>query len=162
MSTASERLEELKVFKQNLLEQFSTMKTEVAAAMVLDKIRLDDEALNRPKLHNRWLAQLSEEAYLYKKIQNNQKRLELERTRYYLGTQTDQYYAAYGNPHIKILKTDLSKYMDADEFMIEMGEIVELQSIVVDFLEKTLREIGNRGFDITNAINWRKFEAGGN
>lgn len=160
LSTANKRLLELKEYKKEMEESFKALREVVAGEVALDMIRLDEEALKTPKLHNRWLAEMSEAAYYFKQIKNSQKKLELERWKYWMGKQTDQYYAEYGIPHEKSLKTDLDKYLGADEFLIEMNEMVELQSQKVDFLEQTVKGISNRGFTIRNAIEWRRFEAG--
>lgn len=160
MSTANERLEELKEYKENLIIEFRLLREEASKEVEIDNVRLDDEALRTSKLHNRWLSTLAEAAYKFKTMKNSQKKLELERWKYYMGKQTDQYYAQYGIPHEKSLKTDLDKYLSADDFLIEMSEIVEIQSQMVDFLEKTIKDISNRGFAIKNAISWRQFEAG--
>lgn len=160
LSTASERLENLKEYKTSILDNFKVMKETVTKDITLDTIRLDDESLRSPKVHNRWLSELSEASFLYTQLKNSQKKLELERWKYYMGKQTDQYYAQYGIVHEKSLKTDLDKYLKADDYIIEMSEVVEAQSIVVEFLEKTVKDISNRSFSIQNAINWRKFEAG--
>lgn len=160
MSTANDRLEELRAYKENLITTSRLIREEAGKDILIDNVRLDDEAIRTPKLHNRWLSELSEAAFSFKKIKNSQKKLELERWKYYNGKQTDQYYAIYGMVHEKSLKTDLDKYLNADDFLIEMNEIVEVQSLFVEFLEKTVKDISNRGFAIGNAISWRKFEAG--
>jgi hypothetical protein len=160
LSTANEKLEELREFKESLIVQSKLIREDAGKDVLIDGIRLDDEAIRTPKLHNRWLSELSEAAYSFKKIKNSQKKLELERWKYYMGKQTDQYYVIYGIPHEKSLKTDLDKYLGADDFLIEMNEIVEIQAQCVEFLEKTVKDISNRGFAIKNCIDWRRFEAG--
>ena len=37
---------------------------------------------------------------------------------------------------------------------------VDYLDTTVDFLDRTIRQIGNRGFTIKNAIDWRKFTSG--
>ena len=37
---------------------------------------------------------------------------------------------------------------------------VDYLNTTVDFLDKTIRLISNRGFTIKNAIDWRKFTSG--
>ena len=37
---------------------------------------------------------------------------------------------------------------------------VEYIQTVIDFLDRTLKQISNRGFQIKNAIDWRKFTSG--
>lgn len=146
--------------KESLLTKFEEMQIKVAEDIAIDEVRLDDESLRTPKLHNRWLSELSEAAYSLKQYKNHQKKLFLERWKYWMGKQTDQYYAQYGIVHDKVIKADLDKYLEADDFLIEMTEIIEVQSQVVDFLEHTTKQIAFRGNAIRNAIDWRKFESG--
>ena len=44
--------------------------------------------------------------------------------------------------------------------MIKAKQKVEYLQAVVDYLDKTLRQITNRTFTIKNAIDWRKFTSG--
>ena len=62
--------------------------------------------------------------------------------------------------NLKILKTDIDKYMDADPELVKLKQKVEYVSTVIDFLESTIKQISNRGFQIKNAIDWRKFTSG--
>lgn len=157
---SEERLAKLMAHKETLNKEFRSIREEAATDTIIDNVRLDDESVRQPKLHNRWLSELSEAAFQFKKVKNQQKKLYLERWKYWQGKQTDKYYADYGIPHEKSLKSDLDKYLDADEYLVEMSEIVELHEQFVGFLEKTVKDISNRGFAIGNAIAWRKFESG--
>lgn len=161
MSTASEtRLAHLVEHKETLHKNFKEIREQAAIDVAIDNVNLDGEAIRTPKLHNRWLSELSEAAYMLKKTQNSAKRLQLERWKYYNGKQTDKYYVDYGPVHEKSLKTDLDKYLHADDFLIEMSEILELHEQNVEFLEKTVKDISNRNFLLKSAIDWRKFESG--
>ena len=59
-----------------------------------------------------------------------------------------------------MLRTDVDKYIESDEEMIKAKQKVEYLQAVVDYLDKTLRQITNRTFTIKNAIDWRKFTSG--
>jgi len=61
---------------------------------------------------------------------------------------------------LKILRTDVDKYIDADEELIRLKQKVQYLNAVIDYLEKTIRQISNRTFTIKNAIEWRKFTSG--
>jgi hypothetical protein len=61
---------------------------------------------------------------------------------------------------LKILKTDIDKYLNADEEIQRLTQKVEYLTTVIDFLDRTLRQITNRTFAIKNAIDWRKFTSG--
>ena len=61
---------------------------------------------------------------------------------------------------IKILKTDIDKYMESDDELVKLKSKVEYIQTVIDFLDSTIKQISNRGFQIKNAIDWRKFTSG--
>jgi len=62
--------------------------------------------------------------------------------------------------NLKILKQDIDKYIESDEEWIKANQKVKYLETIVDFLERTLRQITNRTFTIKNAIDWRKFTSG--
>lgn len=158
MPSSKEVYEELKL---DVSDRFAELKGLAETEVVVDEYNLDGESIRSSKLHTRWLGLLGDEAIKHKKLSNLYKKLLLDRTRYYSGTQTDKYYAEYGACHLKVLKTDLPLYLDADDHLCYVKEILEIQTQVVGFLEKTVKQIGSRSYDIRAAIDWRKFEAGG-
>ena len=54
----------------------------------------------------------------------------------------------------------MDKYIKADEDMIKLEQKVTYVQSVVDYLDRTVKIISNRGFQIKNAIDWRKFTSG--
>ena len=61
---------------------------------------------------------------------------------------------------LKILKQDVDKYIEADEAYIQAKQKMDYLSTVVDFLDRTIKQIGGRDWTIRNAIEWRKFTSG--
>lgn len=151
---------ELIDLKQQCLDRLEEIKELASQELSIDEVRLDEEALKTPRLHSRWLSLLCDEALRYKKLQALQKKIFLDRTKYFSGTASDSYYSKHGVFHQKILKTDLGLYLDADDLLNEVKEVVEIQFRIVDFLERTMKEIGSRTFHIKSAIEWRRFESG--
>ena len=62
--------------------------------------------------------------------------------------------------NLKLLKTDVDKYLDSDPELAKYKQKVDYIQTVVDFLDRTIKQISNRGFQIKNAIDWRKFTSG--
>jgi hypothetical protein len=60
----------------------------------------------------------------------------------------------------KLLKTDVDKYLESDNELQKLKQKVDYIQTTVDFLDRTIRQISNRGFTIKNAIDWRKFTSG--
>ena len=61
---------------------------------------------------------------------------------------------------ILLKKTDVDKYLEADPELAKYKQKVDYIQTVVDFLDRTIKQISNRGFQIKNAIDWRKFTSG--
>ena len=63
---------------------------------------------------------------------------------------------------IKKLKTkdEERTFIEADEDIQKKKTEVEYYETVVDYLQEIVKQIGQRNFQIKNAIEWRKFEAG--
>lgn len=152
-----EQLEELKESIQDRLEQ---VKKQAENDLEIDDFELDRALLDTPKLHGVWLTMFTDETINLKELYSLKEKVRLERWKYYQGKQTDEYVAKNGIIHEKILKSDLDKYLNADSKLSLVNDIVTVQKALVDFIEKTLKEIGNRGFHIKSVIDWRKFSSG--
>ena len=79
-----------------------------------------------------------------------------------------EYYTGKSDPsvyqlkpfNLKVLKQDVDKYLKADEELNKLEAKVTYIQSVVDYLDKTIRIITNRTFQIKNAIDWKKFTSG--
>lgn len=154
------KIDEYRNLKQEVLDNDASIRNCASEEVAIDEFDLDGESLKTPKLHSRWMSILGDEAARLVTLQNLQKKVYLERWKYYNGKQPDSYYREHGVVHDKILKGDIGMYLDADEYVAIMKEIVNAQSHLVDFLEKTIKEISSRTFHLKNAIEWRRFESG--
>ena len=79
-----------------------------------------------------------------------------EKWEYYTGKAQPIVYEQ--NPFdLKILKSDVYIYLEADRDLQEVGQKEAYLETVVSYLEKILREITNRNWTIRNTIEWKKF-----
>lgn len=154
------KLNDLNDILNEILESFESLKKDAGESIQIDELDLDGESIRTPKLLTTWIGRLGDESLKLKSFLHMQKKIQLERWRYYLGTQTDKYYAEYGIMHTKILKTDVQAYMDADDYIIAVKKIVDTQNEIVIFLERIIKEISSRTFHIKSAIDWRRFQSG--
>jgi len=106
------------------------------------------------------LAVFTDETITLKNLYSFKEKTKLERWKYWMGKQTDKYYAENGLQHEKILKSDVDKYMAADDKLELVNDVVTRQKALVDYVEKVMKEIGNRGFHIKSIIEWRRFTSG--
>jgi hypothetical protein len=75
---------------------------------------------------------------------------------YYTGKAEPEVYRE--NPFdIKVLKADVGIYLNSDLELQQQSQRVEYVKQYVDYLERILREITNRGFHINNTIKWKQF-----
>jgi hypothetical protein len=64
------------------------------------------------------------------------------------------------NP-LKILRTDVNKYIEADRDIINLSLKIDYHMQMANYLEDIIRQINSRNFMIKSAIDWAKFQAGG-
>lgn len=126
---------------------------------VIDDIELDREALNVPILHGKYLKIYYHEKLKLKKIKIQQKTLNKTLAEYYRGdlNHPDDLEEIGRDPWEKhVLKSDISQYIEGDQEMINLITRMVYQEQVVSLLEDIMKSINNRGFQIKNAIDWRK------
>jgi len=125
----------------------------------INDTELDLESLKTPQLHNKYLKHLTKFKLLLTRATSEYSILKKEKWEYYTGKADPSVYQL--KPfNLKILKQDVDKYIEADEDIIKIDQKVKYLETTVDFLDRTIRQISNRGFTIKNAIDWRKFTSG--
>jgi hypothetical protein len=123
---------------------------------------LANESLNTPKLHGKYLQILSGERLKLKKLREEKKSLSLTKTEYFLGRLSKDELNQLGwEPfYFKLLKQDVPTYLEADTEIVKLNLTIGMQEEKVDVLQDIIKTIGNRGFQIKNYIDWKKFENG--
>ena len=125
----------------------------------INDTELDLESLKTPQLHNKYMKFHNPYVNLLKKAEQDLARLTREKWEYYTGKADPSVYQE--RPfNLKILKQDVDKYLKADDDLIKLEQKVTYVQSVVDYLDRTVKIISNRGFQIKNAIDWRKFTSG--
>ena len=128
-------------------------------ALKINDTELDLESLKTPQLHNKYLKYLNKFKLLLTRSEDELKNITKDKWEYYTGKSDPAVYQA--KPfNLKILKQDVDKYINSDEEYQRAQQKVKYLETVVDFLDRTVRQISNRGFVIKNAIDWRKFTSG--
>ena len=125
----------------------------------INDTELDLESLKTPQLHNEFLKHLTNYKLMLSRAETEYNILKKEKWEYYTGKADASVYAE--KPfNLKLLKTDVDKYLEADPELAKYKQKVDYIQTVVDFLDRTIKQISNRGFQIKNAIDWRKFTSG--
>ena len=132
------------------------LQKEVDRDIKIDDTELDIESIRTPQLHNKYLKHYTRYSLQLKKVRDDYKSLHRLKWEYYTGKADPAVYQA--EPFdLKILKSDIGIYLDADKDLQALGQKEAYLETVVSYLEKILREINNRNWNIRNAIEWKKF-----
>jgi hypothetical protein len=84
----------------------------------------------------------------------------LERRKYYTGKASVEIYNEEPFPYKVRDKEDLSLYLDTDERLSKIKVKIEYYDVMLKYIEDILKMISNRTYQIKNAIEWNKFQAG--
>ena len=125
----------------------------------IDPELLDEESIKIPQLHSKYLKYLSDVKLLKIKKEMEYKVLLREKFEYYTGKADEEIYKE--KPFdLKILKQDLSLYMESDTDIQALLARINYYEEIMFFLDKVLHCLNNRGFQIKNSIDWQKFMQG--
>lgn len=129
----------------------------------IDNTELARESLKIPLLHHKYFKMMTQESMLLKKLEYDYKVLHKLKYEYFMGTLDQETLKERGwEPNqLRILKQDLSLYIDSDEDVQTCNKKIDMQREKINFLESVIKNLNNRGFLIKNAIDWHKFQAGG-
>ena len=122
----------------------------------MDDLELADESLKSASLHQKYLSIYNNFRHLYLMSEGNYNVLKRQKWEYYSGKSDPEVYRDKPFDH-KILKQDIPLYLDADEELIASYRKREHYKYCMDTCERILKQIQQRGWDIKNAIEWRKF-----
>ena len=135
------------------------LKLEVQADLKVDDEHLDTESLKNQEIKAKYLDVKSKYELLLYRAKGEYKRIYRDKWEYYGGKADAKVYVS--KPFdIKVLKTDLSVYITSDEEIIDAENKIGYLETVVEYIKGVIKSVDNRGWDIKNAIEWKKFEAG--
>jgi len=128
----------------------------------LDKTDLGGEALRISELHHKYYKIYSNERLVLKKYESELKELRLQKQEFYLMGPTEETHAkGWSLPAVgKVLRSDLSSYIDADKDIISSTLKIGLQNEKIDLIESILKTLHGRNFNIRAYIDWEKFKVG--
>ena len=125
----------------------------------INDTELDLESLKTPQLHNKYMKHLTKFKLMLSKAEAEFAQTKKTLWEYYTGKADASVYAQ--KPFdLKILKQDVDQYIQSDDEYIKAKQKVDYLSTTTDFLDRTIRQIQSRDWNIRNAIEWRKFTSG--
>ena len=135
------------------------LQLEADKDLKINDTELDLESLKTPQLHNKYMKHYTKFKLLLTRTEDELRTMKRDKWEYYTGKADPSVYQV--KPFdLKILKTDIDKYLEADEDLQKLSQKIAYLITVVDFLDKTIRVIVNRTYTIKNAIEWRRFTSG--
>jgi hypothetical protein len=135
------------------------LQLEVDKDLKINDTELDLESLKTPQLHNKYMKHYTKFKLLLTRTEDELRVMKKTKWEYYTGKADPNVYQA--KPFdLKIMRTDVDKYIEADEELQKLTQKVAYLNTVIDFLDRTLRVIINRTYTIKNAIEWRRFTSG--
>jgi len=138
------------------------LRNMATADLKMDKTELDIESMKTPQLHNKYLILFGDEKLILGKYTSDLNVLRRNKWLYYTGKLSREQLEDFGwEPFdLNILKTDIDKFMDADEDIILLSNKILLQKEKVNYLEGVVKIINNRQWSIRSSIDWLKFTQG--
>ena len=135
------------------------LKLEVQADLKVDDEHLDTESLKNQEIKAKYLDVKSKYELLLYRAKGEYKRIYRDKWEYYGGKADAKIYAT--KPFdLKVLKTDLSIYIESDEDIIQIEHKIMYLETIVKYIDGVLKSIQGRGWDIKNAIAFRQWEHG--
>ena len=141
------------------LEQIQEMREKDSK---IDPDNLHDESLKIPTLHSKYYTLYNTITLMREKARSQYSKVRLERYNYYTGKATAEVYAEEPFPYKVREKDAIQRHLEADDKMNKIDMKIKYYDIMLKFLEEVIRAVSNRTYQIKNAIEWIKFQAGYN
>jgi hypothetical protein len=126
----------------------------------IDPDNLHTESLNIPVLHAKYFELYNNIILLKKKAEQQKKRTRHEKYEYFTGKADPEVYVE--NPFPKKIrdKETLQGYLDSDEKLSQIVLKIEYYETLLNYIDSILKVIQTRTYQIKNAIEFIKFQAG--
>ncbi len=131
----------------------------IAEDSTINKSKLDDASIAISSLQAKWIALLADAGRNLRAAQKHHDDVLKERTLHYTGKMSDQHYK--DEPmQLKPLKTDLPLFLNADDAYQQAKDALHEAKAICDSIELFIKDLSQRSFNIRNAIEFQKFQAG--
>lgn len=138
---------------------YEQVEDEIGKLLAINPDDLDGEALRGPKIFTSINRIYIQKSRRLSELLTGLHKLEHKRNRYYGGKDTAESYRKEPLTEA-ILKTDIPSYMNIDPLVVEMRELVKETERIVKFIEDSKGQLRQRGFDIKNALDFRRMMLG--
>ena len=128
----------------------------------IDPDNLHDESLKIPQLHSKYYTLYNTITLLREKAREQYSKVRLERYNYYTGKSPAEVYVEEPFPYKVREKDAIQRHLDADDKINKIDMKIKYYDVMLKFLEEIIRAVSNRTYQIKNASEWNKFQAGYN
>ena len=128
----------------------------------IDPDNLHDESLKIPQLHSKYYTLYNTITLLRERAREQYSKVRLERYNYYTGKAPAEVYVEEPFPYKVREKDAIQRHLEADDKMNKVDMKIKYYDIMLKFSEEIIRNISGRTYQIKNAIEWNKFQAGYN
>ena len=136
------------------------LKEEARKDLTIDNVEnLDSESLKNQKIKAKYLEHKTRYQLLLQRANGDYQRMYRQKWEYY-GCKADAKVYVAKPFDLKVLKNDLAMYISSDEEIITLMDKIGYLEVVIKYIDGVIKSIDNRGWDIKNAIEWKKFESG--
>ena len=125
---------------------------------VIDTDLYCEESTKIPQLHMRYMEFFNTYALMKKEREIEMRRLIREKWLYYKGKAPSKVYKEMPFDFKLTTKEEVNMFIESDEDICKLQYKIDYIEQIINFLEGVLRQIGNRNFQIKNAIEWEKFK----
>ena len=134
------------------------LKAEVKKDLTIDKTDLASESIRIPQIHNKYLNFLMNDRLSLSKFDSDLVKLRHKKWLYYTGKMSQEELDNLGwDPFdLTVLKTDIDKFVNADDDVILLQHKVVLLREKVNYLEGVMKAINNLNWNIRSAIDWMR------
>lgn len=132
---------------------------------IIDQNLLDDASIASARIHSKYLEILSVHRMILKKREAKYSILVKNKFLWYNGKLSKEEMDDLGWDYdplngLRVMKSDMDKFYDADPDLIEAKYSIDEIKITVETLNEIMGNVRFRGNTIKNIIEWRKFTAG--
>ena len=128
----------------------------------IDPDNLHDESLKVPQLHSKYYTLYNTITLLRERAREQYSKVRLEIYNYFTGKAPAEVYVEEPFPYKVREKDAIQRHLEADDKMNKVDMKIKYYDIMLKFLEEVIRAVSNRTYQIKNAIEWNKFQAGYN
>ena len=134
------------------------LKEEVKKDLSIDKTDLASESIRIPQIHNKYLNFLMNDRLTLSKLETDLTKLRHRKWLYYTGKMSREELNDLGwdSFDLTVLKTDIDRFINADDDVIHLQHKVALIKEKVSYLDGVMRAINNLNWNIRSAIDWMR------